>query len=81
MRDKLIKLRESRNLTQDDVASKLGISRSFYGHIETGTRNPSYGLARAIASLLGGQVDDIFFDSDCYRLKPFTNQAAARDSA
>lgn len=67
---KLIELRENANLTQEDMAERLGISRSFYGHIETGTRNPSYGLARKIANIFGVNVDDVFFDLDCFRMKP-----------
>ncbi len=69
-RKRLIELRESSQLTQEDMAKMLGISRSFYGHIETGIRNPSYGLARKIADVFDVSVEEIFFDLDCFRLKP-----------
>ena len=66
---KLIELRESKELTQEDMAKLLNISRSFYGHIETGTRNPSYGLAKKIASIFEVKVEEIFFNLDSFRLK------------
>ncbi|MBO8168171.1 MAG: helix-turn-helix transcriptional regulator [Thermoanaerobacteraceae bacterium] len=69
MREKLIKLREKANLTQEEVARQLGISRSFYGHIETGQRNPTYGLAKKIAKLFNVEVENIFFDAESYRMK------------
>lgn len=70
MREKLISLREDRKLTQEQVAEMVGISRSFYGHIELGKRNPSFGLAKKIASVFSCSPEDIFFDLDCFRLKP-----------
>jgi len=69
MRDALIRIRGSNNMTQEDVAKLVGISRSYYGHIETGARNPTYGLAKKIAKVFGVNVNDIFFDYDSYRLK------------
>ena len=74
MRQKLIELRESNGFTQEDMATKLSISRSFYGHIETGNRNPSYGLAKKIAGIFGKNAEDIFFDIDGFRLKQLTYQ-------
>lgn len=74
MRQELITLRERAGLTQEDVASRVGVSRSFYGHIETGMRNPTYGLAKKIASVFDTTVDSIFFDPDGFRMKQ--NKAA-----
>jgi len=47
----LIKLRGNR--TQQEIADMAGIDRSFYTQIETGTRNPSVGTAKDIATTLG----------------------------
>lgn len=69
MRQALIDRRTDKGLTQEALAEKVGISRSFYGLIELGSRNPSYGLAKKIAKVLGVKVDRIFFDSESYRLK------------
>ncbi len=65
MRPKLIRLRKDRKLTQQQVAKKLGITRSFYGMIETGDRNPNLDLARRIAELFGTDIETIFFDENC----------------
>lgn len=69
MREQLIKLRKSRNLTQDDMAKNLNISRSFYGHIESGTRNPGLKLAQKIANFFDTTVDVIFFESKSFEMK------------
>jgi len=69
MRARLIELRENRKLTQEEMAELLGISRSFYGHIETATRNPTFGLAKKIAMIFGVPVEEIFFDLEGFRMK------------
>ena len=61
--------REKKGLTQANMAQLLGISRSFYGLIEKGCRQPTYGLATKIADLFGAKVDAIFFDIEGFRLK------------
>lgn len=71
-RKKLINLRDKKKITQEAVAEMLGVSRSFYGHIEKGTRNPSYGLAKKIANLFDADVGDLFFDQDSFRVKQLT---------
>jgi putative transcriptional regulator len=76
-RQMLIELREKAKLSQEDIAYELGISRSFYGHIETGNRNPTYGLAKRIAKIVGGDVDTLFFDVESYRMKPERKRKAS----
>ena len=68
-RTKLIEEREKTAMSQADMAEKLGISRSLYGHIENGLRNPTYGLAKAIGKILNVGFDELFFDADCFRVK------------
>lgn len=58
---RLAKLRIERDLTQMDVAKTLGITRAFYGMIETGDRNPSLKLAQKIADFFGLSIEEIFF--------------------
>lgn len=50
LRNELINARETLRLTQAMVAESVSISRSFYGLIESGNRNPCYGLALKIAT-------------------------------
>ncbi|TEB13418.1 helix-turn-helix transcriptional regulator [Pelotomaculum propionicicum] len=70
MRQRLIGLREKSGFTQEEVAKKVGVSRSFYGLIETGTRNPTYGLAKKIAEFFEVDVEVLFLDLEGYRMKP-----------
>lgn len=49
----LKKLRDQRNMTQNEVAKQAGIERAYYTMIEQGYRNPSVRVAKDIASVLG----------------------------
>ncbi len=62
MRHKLIELRKQAQKSQREVAEALGITRSFYGMIENGVRNPTLDLARKIAGFFCTRIDDVFFD-------------------
>lgn len=63
MREWLIHLRKVQGLTQNEVASKAGISRSYYSGIEVGTRNVPVKTAKKIASVLGFEWT-IFFEKN-----------------
>ncbi len=52
MRDWLREKRLTLNLTQEQVAKKLNVSRAHYTQIELGQRNPSPKLAQSIGQLL-----------------------------
>jgi len=62
MRSRLIAARKAKKLKVNEVASKLGISSSFYYKIEAGIRNPTMELAKNIADMYGKTVDDLFFN-------------------
>lgn len=49
--DYLKLLRNSRFLTQDELAKKLGISQTYYSQIENGQRRPSISLWQRIHKL------------------------------
>ncbi|WP_339314848.1 helix-turn-helix transcriptional regulator [Paenibacillus sp. FSL R10-2734] len=51
--------REHKGLTQELVATKVMISRQYYGMLEAGIRNPSVPLAKRIAAVIG--VDWTYF--------------------
>lgn len=72
MREELVSTRRCMGMTQSEMASILGISRSFYGLIENGSRNPDYGLAKRIAKILKVSPDTIFFDLDGFEMKQKT---------
>lgn len=60
-RETLITLRKNKNFCQKDVANALGITTSYYGMIEQGSRTPSLNLANEIANFFEKKVEDIFF--------------------
>lgn len=58
-------LRELRgNITQEEIATRLKISRSFYTELESGQRNPSVRMAQRLALELNVPWT-IFFDHKC----------------
>lgn len=52
------------DLTQEQVAERAGISRTFYTEIETGSKNPSTKTAKKIAQVLNFDWV-IFFEDEC----------------
>lgn len=51
--------RESRGLTQVELAQKAGVDRNYIGMVERGERNPSYLSLQKIAQGLGLSVDEM----------------------
>lgn len=49
----LLEKRKERNLTQEEMACELGMSRQYYNALENGIRKPSIELAKKIAEKLG----------------------------
>jgi putative transcriptional regulator len=54
--------RERKKLTQLEVAEKSKISRSFYTHIEKGTKTPSVSVAKQISKTLDIPWTNFFND-------------------
>lgn len=50
-------LRESRGMTQEELAAKLGISRSSMSHYEKNRRKPDYVIISAIADIFHVSID------------------------
>lgn len=69
MRQALTDARKKNRFTQESIAEVLGISRSYYGLIEGGKRNPNYGLAVKISKILRVRINSIFFDLDGFKMK------------
>lgn len=68
MRDWLKKLRLEKKLTQQNVADRSEIERSYYTMIEKGNRTPSVQVAKTIALVIGFDWT-IFFESECNEMK------------
>ena len=55
-------LRREKDITQIDLAAKVGIDRSYLGFIERGERNVSFDVLTDIAKALGVGVSDLTLD-------------------
>lgn len=61
MNTRIKELRAKYNLTQEQLANKIGVRRETILFIESGKYNPSLKLAFQIAKELNSKVDKIFF--------------------
>ncbi len=57
-------LRARYDLTQDDLARKVGVRRETILYLEKGKYNPSLKLAHDIARVLKTTIDDLFVFKD-----------------
>ncbi|WP_276917457.1 helix-turn-helix domain-containing protein [Aneurinibacillus aneurinilyticus] len=55
--NRLSNLRKLNNLTQSEVAKKIGVSRSAYANYESGNREPDYETLQKISSFYEVSVD------------------------
>ena len=60
MRTRIKELRARYDLTQDELAKKVGVRRETILFIEKGNYNPSLKLAHDIAEALQTTIDDLF---------------------
>jgi len=58
------KLRENRNLSQESLSAKLGMSRQTYGLIEKGRRDLTIDEARKLADIFGLSIEDFLKERD-----------------
>jgi putative transcriptional regulator len=56
--------RVAKDLTQEELAERIGATRQTIGLIEAGKYNPTLNLCTAICRALGKTLDDIFWDSE-----------------
>lgn len=76
MRQWLVDIRNTKELTQDQAATLSGISRSFYSEIENGTKDPSVKTAKKIARALGFDWTIFFKDAGRISRPRKTKQSA-----
>lgn len=65
-------LRISRDITQSELAAKLGVSRSTVGMYETGAREPDFEAMEAIADTFNVDMDYLMGRSQVERKNPIT---------
>jgi len=64
-RSELKKYRQLADLTQEELADKVGVRRETILRLEAGRYNPSLRLAVDISRAVGAPIEDIFiFDED-----------------
>jgi putative transcriptional regulator len=61
LRNRLLKERDRLNLTQAELAEKIGVSRKTINTIENGVFIPSTVLALKLAKALGKPVEHLFY--------------------
>ena len=64
MKNRIKELRARYNLTQEDLAKKVGVRRETIVFLEQGKYNPSLVLAHNIAKVFKKTVDEIFIFED-----------------
>jgi transcriptional regulator with XRE-family HTH domain len=61
---RLRSIRQSKSLSQEDLAGLAGIDRTYVGGVERGERNLSLLNIKRLSDALGIKVSDLFHDSD-----------------
>ena len=64
MRTRIKEFRARHNLTQDDLAKKVGVRRETILYLEKGKYNPSLKLAYDVAKVLKTTIDKLFIFED-----------------
>lgn len=60
MENRIAELRKENQMTQQDLADRLEVSRQTIISLEKGKYDPSIGLANKIAVLFGQHIEEIF---------------------
>ncbi len=63
-KDKIKKLRETHNLTQEELAKKVTVSRTAVSKWETGKGYPSLDTLKEISLLFDISIDELISDTD-----------------
>lgn len=64
MKNRIRVLRAERDLTQAELAKRLGVSRNTMNAIENDKYDPSLSLAFKVATLFGLKMEDVFQNED-----------------
>ena len=61
---KLKSARAALDLSQQDLADRVGVTRQTINAIEKGDYNPTINLCKAICRALGKTLDDLFWEEE-----------------
>ena len=62
--NKIKEFRKIKNLTQDDLAKELGVTRKTINQIESGNVLPKIDVVYKLSIILGATVEQLFFNKD-----------------
>ena len=60
MKNKIEEIRKQRDITQDEFAKQMGVSRQTISSLENGRYNPSILLAYKIAKYFNMTIEEVF---------------------
>lgn len=60
IKTRIKELRARHNLTQDELADRVGVTRQTMLYLEKGRYNPSLLLAYRVAQVLQSSIDEVF---------------------
>jgi len=61
---KLKSARAAKDMSQEDLAEAVGVTRQTINMIETGNYNPTINLCTAVCKALGKTLNDLFWEED-----------------
>jgi DNA-binding XRE family transcriptional regulator len=67
-REALINARKRKNMTQDELACAVGISRAYLSNIERGAYPPSLRVAQSLSRVLGESTDTLFDAHNAHKM-------------
>ena len=71
--DMLKYLRKRANLTQQELADKVGLSRSRINNYEQGVREPDFETAEALADFFNVDLDTLLARASLFSSKPYSD--------
>jgi transcriptional regulator with XRE-family HTH domain len=79
----LRRIRVAKGISQDDLALSAGIERSYAGHLERGSKNPTVATLEKLAAALSCEIGELFVPppvdaTDIKPLKSGRRSAAVR---
>ena len=64
LKTKIVEFRRKQNITQGELADRVGVRRETIVRLERGQYNPSLKLAYDIANVFGVPIEEVFQFSD-----------------
>jgi putative transcriptional regulator len=59
-KSKLATIRKQSGMTQEELAQKVGISRTYLTNLESGRYTPSLEVAKNLSAIFNVSIDDLF---------------------